>query len=161
MNSPHSPTIHGTAIAFGTSGVLLRGPPGSGKSSLALRLIDQPGHGIGNKLMRAKLVADDQVVLEQFGDRVVMAAPYVLRNQIEIRGLGIRRLTALTSAQLDLVVDLVTVAEIPRMPTHEELICVILGVRVKRMAVDAGEPAAVSRIRAALFHTVAKSVSEA
>ena len=31
--------VHGTAVALGGDGVLLRGPSGSGKSDLALRLI--------------------------------------------------------------------------------------------------------------------------
>ena len=38
--------IHGTCIAIGAEGVLLVGKPGSGKSDLALRLIDQSGSGL-------------------------------------------------------------------------------------------------------------------
>jgi serine kinase of HPr protein (carbohydrate metabolism regulator) len=42
-------TLHATAVALGEAGVLLLGPPGSGKSDLALRLIDRG----------AILIADD------------------------------------------------------------------------------------------------------
>ncbi len=50
-------TIHATAVALDGVGVLLRGPPGSGKSDLALRLIDQG----------ARLIADDQTALSRHG----------------------------------------------------------------------------------------------
>lgn len=46
--------VHGTCVCIGEVGVLLLGPSGSGKSDLALRLIDGGAH----------LVADDQVQIE-------------------------------------------------------------------------------------------------
>src|ERR1700709_2175376 len=57
--------VHGTCIALDGEGVLLRGPSGSGKSDLALRLID------GGAL----LVADDQTELRRRGDAVIASAP--------------------------------------------------------------------------------------
>ena len=58
---------HGTCIALAGRGVLIRGPSGSGKSDLALRLIDTPGNGIGAAPLEARLVADDQVHLTRTG----------------------------------------------------------------------------------------------
>ena len=55
--------IHGTCVALGATGVLLRGPAGSGKSDLALRLIDGA----------ASLVADDRVALENEAGGVARA----------------------------------------------------------------------------------------
>ena len=46
--------VHGSAIAIHGKGVLLLGPSGSGKSDLALRLIDRG----------AKLICDDVVHIE-------------------------------------------------------------------------------------------------
>jgi len=43
--------VHGSCVAWAQGGILLLGPPGGGKSDLALRLL---GRG-------AVLVADDQV----------------------------------------------------------------------------------------------------
>ena len=47
--------LHATAISINGQAVLLIGPPGSGKSDLALRLIDRG----------ALLIADDQVALTE------------------------------------------------------------------------------------------------
>ena len=57
--------LHASCISFGGAGVLLLGVPGSGKSSLALRMIER-GWG---------LVADDQVDLAAGDDGLMAAAP--------------------------------------------------------------------------------------
>jgi HPr kinase/phosphorylase len=156
-----APTVHATAVAIGDFGVLIRGPSGSGKSSLALRLIDEAGYGLGVKALRAKLVADDQVEILRFGDAIALTAPYELRNKIEVRGLGIRTTTAVVSARLSLVVDLVPVASIERMPEETEMRCELLGLMVKRIHIDGADPAAPARVRAALQLLVAKGSASA
>ena len=72
--------LHGTCVSVGGVGVLILGEPGSGKSSLALRLIDEPGYGISGVLVRSKLVADDQVIVTREPDRLVASAPPTLRG---------------------------------------------------------------------------------
>lgn len=104
-------SIHATCVALsdvegGWQGVLLRGPSGAGKSDLALRLIDGG----------ARLVADDQTVLERDGDRLMARAPAALAGRIEIRGLGIVALPHLASVPVCLVCDLVKPDEVPRYP---------------------------------------------
>ena len=54
--------IHATLISYKNKGILLTGKSGSGKSDLALRMI------INNK---AKLVADDRVILENIGNKLI------------------------------------------------------------------------------------------
>ncbi len=71
--------VHASAVTIGDSGVLLRGPSGSGKSDLALRLIDGG----------ARLVADDRVDIYQTRDGLMMAPPESLAGLLEVRGLGI------------------------------------------------------------------------
>jgi len=44
-------TIHATCVSVKGIGVLLTGAPGSGKSELAFRLIDEPGHGTGSDIL--------------------------------------------------------------------------------------------------------------
>lgn len=73
-------------------GVLLIGPPGSGKSDLALRLLH---HGF-------TLVADDRVDI----DAGIATPPAPLTGMLEVRGLGIVRLPCTPSARLALVVEL-------------------------------------------------------
>jgi serine kinase of HPr protein (carbohydrate metabolism regulator) len=75
--------LHGTAVAIGGRAILLIGPPGSGKSDLALRLIDGG----------ARLIADDQVELlrveEEIFCRAPSSIPEKLKGRIEVRGVGI------------------------------------------------------------------------
>ena len=101
--------IHGTCVAIGSCGVLLRGAPGSGKSDLALRLL-------GQAHLDAWLVADDQVQLSRRGNELWAQAPASIVGLIEVRGLGIIRLDALEEVQLRLVLDLRDSADVPRLP---------------------------------------------
>ena len=57
--------VHGTTVEIAGQAVLIRGPSGSGKSDLALRLIDGG----------AQLVADDQTELSPRDGRLVASAP--------------------------------------------------------------------------------------
>lgn len=98
--------LHASAVAFAGRGVLILGPSGSGKSSLALDLI-----GLG-----ATLVADDAVRLARGpGGRLLARAPERVRGLIEARGVGLLRAAALDEAPVELVVDLARV-ETHRLP---------------------------------------------
>jgi HPr kinase/phosphorylase len=86
-------TVHGTAVAIDAYAVLLTGASGTGKSDLALRLIDRG----------AELIADDQV---EAGSDLNLAAPDMLAGKIEIRSVGIVTLPTRRTAPLRLVVRL-------------------------------------------------------
>ena len=73
--------LHASCVELAGTGVVLLGPSGSGKSDLALRLIDGG----------ARLVADDRVVVERSGDRLIARPPEAIAGLIEVRGLGIMR----------------------------------------------------------------------
>lgn len=111
-------TIHGTVVAIGSRGILLRGAPGAGKSDLALRLIAQG----------AVLVADDQIRLERFGGRLLASPPDSIAGLIELRGVGIRRLSYEAPVPLALVVDLILPEQVERLP--EPATAEIEGVRL-------------------------------
>ncbi len=138
MNSNPKHLIHGTAVALGRAGVLLRGPSGAGKSDLALRLIDQG----------AELVSDDQIALTRRAGEVVMSAPPAISGMIEARGVGLLRLPRLAEAALRLVVDLVPAAGIERLP--EQRSCDILGVPVPLIALAPFEASAAAKLHLAL-----------
>jgi len=95
--------LHGTCVALGDRGVLILGPAGAGKSTLAVQLI-----GLG-----AQLVADDRVIVDAEGRAW---APAATAGLIEIRGLGLMRLAARDSARLVVAVDLAaeTVSRLPQ-----------------------------------------------
>jgi HPr kinase/phosphorylase len=105
---------NGTAVAWHGKAVLIMGPPGAGKSDLALRLIDQG----------AKLIADDLVELTRAGARVVAAfpadAPPDLRGRIEARGLGIVAVPAAAGpVELALVIEATASEDVERLPKDE------------------------------------------
>ena len=89
--------IHATTIYIDGSGVLLSGPSGSGKSDLALRLIDGG----------ARLVADDRTDLALADGRLVASAPREIAGRMEVRGLGVLEKDAVPQTVLTLVVELV------------------------------------------------------
>jgi serine kinase of HPr protein (carbohydrate metabolism regulator) len=140
--------LHGTCVSVGGEGVLILGEPGSGKSALALRLIDEPGYGISGILQRSELVADDQVVVTRDQDRLLASAPATLRGKLEIRGLGVVALTTPLSAPLALIVKLQDDSAIERMPDADTFD--ILGLTLPLVEIDGKKPSAPARLRAAL-----------
>ena len=88
---------------------MLRGPSGSGKSDLALRLIDRG----------ARLVADDQVALRADPGVLRASAPATISGMIEARGIGILSLESVADIPLVLVVDLVAADDVERLPGPE------------------------------------------
>ena len=110
---------HGTCISVAGIGVLLRGPSGSGKSDLALRLLNRRG-------IHILLVADDQVCLNRRDDELWATAPQEITNRIEVRGVGLVAVENVAEVRLRLVLDLCSLECIPRMP--QENYCTIDGV---------------------------------
>ena len=144
--------IHASCVAFGEIGVLVRGQPGSGKSSLCLSLIDGSGFGLGQTLMRAVLVADDQVEIASEAGRILASPPAALAGKLEIRGLGIVNLGFKQRVTIGLVVDLTPTAEIGRLPEPHDLLTDIASITLPRFMLDAKTPTAPTQIRAALGH---------
>ncbi len=130
--------LHGTCIEVRGTGVLVRGPSGSGKSDLALRLIDRG----------ARLVADDQVEVTASGDRLIAAAPEALAGMLEVRGLGIVAVETVASARLDLVVDLVAAEQVERMPKDEPV--TIEGIAVALLRLAPFQASAAAKVRLAV-----------
>ena len=103
--------IHATVVRLDGRGVLIRGASGAGKTGLALALIVH----VRAANREAKLVADDQVFVEQRGGRLVATVPPTIAGLVEVRGCGVRAIDFAPSATVDLVVDLVPAAQAPRL----------------------------------------------
>lgn len=130
--------IHGTCVDISGVGVLLRGPSGSGKSDLALRLIDEG----------AILVADDRVDLMVEGGVLTAAAPANLAGMIEVRGLGVMRVPAKPRTTITLIVDLVDWSAVERMPAPMR--CRLLGVDTPLMRLCPQGASATAKLRLAV-----------
>lgn len=85
-----------SCVAIGEGAILIEGEPGSGKSSLALALIDRG----------ARLIGDDGVLLKPAGDRLLAAPHPNIRGLIEIRNLGLLRFPVAGEAPVALVLRL-------------------------------------------------------
>ena len=134
--------IQATCVAIDGRGVLIRGAPGSGKSDLALRLIDGG----------AALVADDGVdLLAENGAlmaRFPPQAPPELKGRIEVRGLGIVEVGAGPAVRLALLIDLATPDSIERAP--EKQTETLLGIELFRIRLVSFEASAPTKVRLAV-----------
>jgi serine kinase of HPr protein (carbohydrate metabolism regulator) len=132
-----APTIHAGAALTGAKAVLIRGPSGSGKSSLALALLQAAASGL---LPFARLVADDRCHVEASAGRLLVRPAAELAGLIEIRGLGIRHLPHEPVAVVGLVIDLGAAAA-ARLPTPDLQKIAISGVELPSLAVPPGADA--------------------
>ena len=128
--------LHATCVAIGGRAVLIDGPSGSGKSDLALRLIDRG----------AVLVADDQTEVRMEADRLYAHAPVTIAGRLEVRGMGIVRVPHLPSAPLALAVR---IGSPERMPEIVE-VRVIEGRSLPAITVAALEASAPVKVEWAL-----------
>jgi HPr kinase/phosphorylase len=127
----NAPTIHASAVLVGARAVLIRGPAGSGKSRLALALIQA---GASGALPFARLVGDDRVYVEAAHGRALVRPANTLAGLIEVRGLGIRRVLFEPVATVGLVIDLAA-ADAERLPKPETAVTEVAGIALPRLAV--------------------------
>jgi serine kinase of HPr protein (carbohydrate metabolism regulator) len=129
--------VHGTTVELAGVGVLLRGPPGSGKSDLALRLIDAG----------ARLVADDRTLLRREGEALIASAPATIAGRLEVRGIGIATVPSVASGVLRLVVDLVAPEAVERLPEPRSVR--LLGLDLPLISLSPFEASAPAKLRLA------------
>lgn len=129
-----APTIHASAVLFDHRGILIRGPSGSGKSWLALSLLQSAGAGF------SRLVGDDRVHLEARNGRLLVRPPTALAGLIEVRGLGIVRVPFEPVVVVQVVIDL-DAGDAGRLPGPAAMAAEIEGIRLARLPVAPGADA--------------------
>lgn len=125
-----------SCVAMRGRGILITGPSGSGKSSLALALMDRG----------AELVGDDGVTLAQVGELVIATPPPNTEGLIEIRNVGLLEVPT-ARAPVAIVINLTTAAE--RLPLGHGT-AVLLGRKVPQVDLYPETPFLALRAEAAL-----------
>ena len=132
-----SETLHATSVAQDGRAVLIGGPSGSGKSDLALRLLDRG----------FKLVSDDQTIVRREGERLLASAPPTIAGKLEVRGIGIVEVEAVDDVAVTLFVELRS--DIQRLPEDSRERS-ILGVALPIVSIDATTASAAAKVALAL-----------
>jgi len=140
--------VHATALVVDGRGLLIFGPTGAGKSTLALQLIDNA------KLAgsAAFLVSDDQVWLVARSGRLVAEAPENIAGLVEIRGFGPAAIAHEGTAVIDAAIWLVEPELAPRH--REDETHAVHGVTLPRLDLAAGNPLLGARAVAAWLRTL-------
>jgi len=129
--------MQASVVAIAGRALAIRGPAGSGKSSLALALIDRG----------AQLIGDDAVTLNRDARRIVASPPPNIAGLIEVHGVGLIEMPIGAAARLSLILDIA--APVERLPETIAQ-CDILGQNVPCLAFQPGSIAPALRAELAL-----------
>lgn len=142
-----APSVHGTCLVLGETGVLIVGGSGAGKTSLATALIEDAGTRGGF----ARLVADDRVRLSARGGRLIARPHPAIAGQVELRYSGIAAVAHEPAVTVRLVIDLSGEAA-RRIPDGTVETVAYCGISVPRILLPAVLPGEipVSNLRAAM-----------
>ena len=132
-----SETLHATTVATKARAVLITGPSGSGKSDLALRLLDRG----------FTLVSDDQTIVKRDGGRLMASPPQTIAGKLEVRGIGIVEIDHVADLPVALLVELTS--DIQRLP-EDDRARPILGLSLPLVSIDSTAASAASKVALAL-----------
>lgn len=132
-----SENLHASTVAICGRAVLISGPSGSGKSDLALRMLDRG----------FTLVSDDRTILRKEGGKLLASPPATISGKLEIRGVGIVDMDSVSDVPVALLVELT--ADIQRLPDDDRE-RLIMGIGIPLIRVDAMTASAPSKVAVAL-----------
>ena len=132
-----SENLHASCVASEGRAVLITGRSGSGKSDLALRLIDRG----------FSLVSDDRTIVRKEGTKLIASAPETIRGKLEIRGIGIVDMDSVNDVPVAMVVELT--GDMQRMPDESQE-RMILGAGIPLVNVDPMTASAPAKVVVAL-----------
>jgi serine kinase of HPr protein (carbohydrate metabolism regulator) len=136
MTLPSSEMLHASTVAIDDQAILITGVSGSGKSDLALRLIDRG----------AKLVSDDYTLLTRVGTSLTASSPATIKGKLEVRGIGIVDCETCETAAVALIVRL----DEPPVRMPEDDVQTIIGVSIPVIALAPFEASTPIKVELAL-----------
>ena len=129
--------IHSTSVVIDDNGVLILGDSGSGKSDLALRLIDSG----------ATLISDDISICRKNLNNIYLYCPPEIKGLLEVREIGIITVPFVERIKLRLVVNLKSInnERFPKDSTYK-----ILGIKIPIINIEGKNSSAVAKIKVKL-----------
>jgi serine kinase of HPr protein (carbohydrate metabolism regulator) len=137
MTMLSSEMLHASTVAIDGQAILITGVSGSGKSDLALRLIDRG----------ARLVSDDYTLVTRVGRTLQASAPTNIKGKMEVRGIGIVGFDPVEMAVAALIIRLDATPE--RLPDFEAA-QTIVGITIPALALAPFEASAPIKVELAL-----------
>ena len=129
--------IHSTSVVIDDNGVLILGDSGSGKSDLALRLIDSG----------ATLISDDISICRKNSNNIYLHCPPEIKGLLEVREIGIITVPFVERIKLRLVVNLKSNNN-ERFPKDSSFR--ILGIKIPIINIEGKNSSAVAKIKVKL-----------
>ena len=129
--------MHSSSVVIDDNGVLILGDSGSGKSDLALRLIDNG----------ATLISDDISICRKNSNNIYLYCPPEIKGLLEVREIGIITVPFVERIKLRLVVNLRSKNN-ERFPKDNSFR--ILGVKIPLISIEGKNSSAVAKIKVKL-----------
>tara|TARA_E500000331_G_scaffold345155_1_gene382319 strand:+ start:368 stop:787 length:420 start_codon:yes stop_codon:yes gene_type:complete len=129
--------LHATSVAIEDNGVAIFGDPGSGKSDLALRLIDSG----------ATLISDDITVFSKLEKNINLFGIENTKGLLEVREVGIITVPYVEGIKLKLVVRL-TDKVIERIPKKNNIN--LLGLKFPKLEINGKNSSSVAKVKVKL-----------
>ena len=132
-----SKEVHSTSVVLDDNGILITGDSGSGKSDLALRLIDNG----------ATLISDDVTICKKKLDHILLSCPNNTKGLLEVREVGIITVPFVEKIKLRMIVKLMK-NKLKRFPKKK--FCKFLGFKIPLLIIDGHNPSSVIKIKVML-----------
>ena len=129
--------MHSSSVVIEDNGVLILGNSGSGKSDLALRLIDNG----------ATLISDDISICRKNSNNIYLYCPPEIKGLLEVREIGIITVPFVERIKLRLVVNLKSNNN-ERFPKDSSFR--ILGIKIPIINIEGKNSSAVAKIKVKL-----------
>ena len=129
--------LHATSVAIEDNGVAIFGDSGTGKSDLALRLIDSG----------ATLISDDITVFSKSENYIHLFGVENTKGLLEVREIGIITVPYIEGIRLKLIIKL-TNKEIERIPKTNQT--KLLGLKFPKLEINGKNSSSVAKVKVKL-----------